>query len=103
FEKVLTYRVINYQKTNPDLMAAIPPRQLDTGLVKPVMKTRIVPVVNFSYRYVSGDTALYVKYTQDTAISQVYAFPVRITVRSGDVMDTAYKIVDQIDGELKVK
>jgi len=102
FDKVLAFRVVNYQKNNPELMTEISSQQLDTAFVKPLMQSQILPIVSFSYRYVSGDTALYVKYTQDTAKSDVYAFPVRVIVRSGDMIDTAFKVVSQIDGELKV-
>lgn len=102
FDKVLAYRVVNYQKNNPELITAIPPQQLDTAFVKPLIQNRILPEVRFSYRYVSGDTALYVKYAQDTAKSKVYAFPVRVIVRSGNMIDTAFNVVDQMEGELKV-
>ncbi|AEV33369.1 hypothetical protein Oweho_2399 [Owenweeksia hongkongensis DSM 17368] len=102
YDKMLAYRVVNYQKSNPELMAEIPSQQLDTAFVKPLTQSRVLPMVSFSYRYVSGDTALYVKYVQDTAKSNVYAFPVRVIVRSGDLIDTAFKLVDQVSGELKI-
>lgn len=100
--KALSYMLVNYQKSNPDLLAAVSHSLFDTSFVKPLLARKPLPAVHFTYRYVSGDGALYVNYIQDTAGSQVYTFPVRVIVRSGDLIDTAIKVVDQASGDLKV-
>ncbi len=102
YDKVLADRLVSYQKSNSDLIAVIPSQQLNTAFVKPIIESRALPMVSFSYRYVSGDTALYVMYSQDTIKSNIYAFPIKVIVRSGDRIDTAFKLVDQVSGELKV-
>lgn len=101
-EKVLTYRLMQYRKHNPQYMAAIGSAELDTGLIKLVMDTREMPSVSFSYRYISGDTALYVSYKQDTAVTPVYHFPVRIAIVAGEMKDTAWRVVRQPEGRFKV-
>lgn len=100
--KALSYMLVKYKKSNPDLLATVSHTLFDTSFVKPLLARNRLPAVHFTYRYVSGDGALYVNYLQDTAASWVYTFPVRIIVRSGDLIDTAIKVVDQASGDLKV-
>lgn len=102
YEKVFTYILAKYKDANADLMAVISTAEWDTAFVEPMRNTRLVPKVNFEYRYVGGDTALYVKYTQDTVQSTVFHFPVKVEMIAGDVKETRTGIVRDVSGELKM-
>lgn len=102
YEKVLAFRLAKYQMENPDLIKVMKPEELDTALIKPLMQNKKLVSLNVEYRYVAGDTALYINYQQDTINGQLYHFPIRITAVKGEQMDTAWQIIREAEGVLKL-
>lgn len=103
FDKVLAFRLAKYQMENPDLMAAIIQAELDTALIKPLMQSKKLVKLSVSYRYVAGDTALYISYKQDTASSLLYHFPIRVVAVSGENRGTTHQVIREAEGVLKMR
>ncbi len=100
--RLIRYRVQQWRSSNEALLAGISSEALDTGFVAPLLKTTNLPLVNIGYRYVAGDTALYVTYTQDTSSAPVYQIPLQVSVYSNDEVTTVNRWLRKESGELKV-
>ncbi len=82
--RVLDFRLQQWVINNENLFGAMDIAQLDTVLFQPMKQSLQFPTVHFSYRYVGGDTAMYVHYNQDTSHAPVYWLPAQVKLYSSD-------------------
>ncbi len=101
--RVLRYRLNRWQSSNPELFAVLTPQEIDTALFEPMLQTFQFPEISISYRYVAGDTALYVRYLQDTTKAPVLTLPVEVTFTTDEGTFKKIKKLTGVSGEAKVK
>tara|TARA_R110000850_G_scaffold230438_1_gene355176 strand:- start:251 stop:1885 length:1635 start_codon:yes stop_codon:yes gene_type:complete len=102
-ERVMRFRLRRWQNSNPELFAEMTQPEIDTALFNPIIQTFKYPKITVSYRYVAGDTALYVGYLQDTLNSPTFTLPVQVTFITDEGTFSKVKKISGVKGELRVK
>ncbi len=101
-KRVLRYRLNRWQNSNPNLFAVMTQAEIDTALFNPILQTYKYPNISISYRYVAGDTALYVNYTQDTTNAPMFTLPIEVTFTTDEGTFREAKKMAGVKGELRV-
>lgn len=101
-KRLLSYRLQQWRDANPEIIKAISSQELDTALFLPLLESLELPELSLSYRYVAGDSAQYINYSQDTSRSQVYALPVKITIYAKEEQLQLTEVLNKQSGRVKI-